>query len=80
MKERHNLNYINAKQLANKLNCGVSTIWRHTKNGLLPEPMRLGGMTRWCEQEIDQLIQSSLKEREGTASSDNFEPSEQHVH
>ena len=35
--------YVRAKTLATKLNCGVSTIWRMVQDGRLPHPVvRLG--------------------------------------
>lgn len=44
--------YLSARDLAKSFDCGVSTIWRWASNGTIPEPIKIGGMTRWRKAEI----------------------------
>jgi predicted DNA-binding transcriptional regulator AlpA len=32
--------------------CAVATTWRHVKQGLLPPPIKIGGLTRWVPSEV----------------------------
>ena len=53
----------NPKQLlrvgavAAMLDLGVSTVWRGVKNGTLPQPLHIGGSTRWRRSDIEALLQ-----------------------
>ena len=49
------------------LRIGESTIWRKVKEGLFPEPIKLGGSTRWHGAEIEQYIVSLTAEQRGHA-------------
>lgn len=40
-----------------------STIWRYVRSGLLPQPIRLGGATRWIAQEIDEVVEGAAARR-----------------
>lgn len=42
-------------EVAAMLDLGVSTIWRQVRKGQLPEPVRIGGSTRWRRADIDAL-------------------------
>jgi excisionase family DNA binding protein len=56
---------LNVKEVAELFGCGVSTIWRWTQNGILPRPIRIGGITRWHRNEIEKVLHSkSLKGEE----------------
>ena len=50
--------FLRAKKLAAKLDCGVSTIWAMVKDGRLPQPhIRLGARcTLWSWQEVQAWI------------------------
>lgn len=53
--------YLSVKQAAEYLGIGVSTIWRLSKNGDLPKPVRIGGATRWRLSDIEaQLSQEGI--------------------
>jgi prophage regulatory protein len=50
--------YIRAKDLANKLGIGLSTVWLYNKKGILPKSIKLSEkVTVWDEEEIDKWIQ-----------------------
>lgn len=41
-----------------------SSIWGDVKAGRLPKPIKIGGICFWPEDEIDQVIERALAERE----------------
>lgn len=47
---------ITADELAVKLSMSTRTLWRLLSAGKLPEPVRLGGSTRWRVDEVRQWI------------------------
>ena len=48
---------LTAGEVAKMLSIGKSSVWRHVKNGDLPEPVRIGGATRWRLRDIKALIE-----------------------
>jgi predicted DNA-binding transcriptional regulator AlpA len=46
---------IRAEQAAHMLDMGRSTFWAHVKSGDLPQPIKIGGLTRWRLAEIRQF-------------------------
>lgn len=54
---------INVKETAAALGCSVSTVWRHVANGTIKQPIKIGGMTRWSESEVSQLIEDAKAQR-----------------
>jgi len=38
---------VDVKVLAALRSAGISTVWLHVRKGLLPQPRRFGGSTRW---------------------------------
>jgi predicted DNA-binding transcriptional regulator AlpA len=47
---------ITAAQLATKLQVSTRTLWRKLSAGILPNPLRLGGIVRWRLVEIENWI------------------------
>lgn len=43
------------REVAEHLGCGVSTVWRLTKQGEIPAPMKIGGMVRWRREEMERF-------------------------
>ena len=43
--------------------CSPSTIWRRVADGTLPKPTKIGGLTIWCEAEVDAVIEAALAAR-----------------
>lgn len=39
--------YVSDRDLAEILGCARSTVWRHAADGLIPKPIKLGGITRF---------------------------------
>ena len=46
-------------QVADIIGCGQSTVWRLLSKGQLPQPKRIGGMTRWLEADLYTFIRDS---------------------
>ena len=47
--------------------CSPSTIWRRCADGSIPKPTKIGGMTVWDEDEVDERIEAKLAERDEPA-------------
>lgn len=47
---------LNVKDVAVMLNLGVSTVWRHVKNGDVPKPIKIGRSVRWHQSDIDDWL------------------------
>lgn len=54
---------LTVKEMAARRGCSIATVWRHVKLGLIAEPIRIGGLTRWSEQEDDEYIAAFLASR-----------------
>lgn len=42
----------------------VATWWRRVKDGTIPQPIRIGGMSRWRRSEIEAVINRAAAQRE----------------
>lgn len=51
------------KQVASRFGVARSSIWRWAKQGVLPEPIEVGGRTRWVEAEINAVIERAKAAR-----------------
>lgn len=50
-------NQLTVHQVADKIGVSLSTVWRMTKEGKLPQPRKLGAMTtRWDEMEVKEAL------------------------
>ena len=43
-------------EVAEQLFCGRSTVWRWSANGVLPKPIKIGGLSRWRQSWISKVI------------------------
>jgi prophage regulatory protein len=46
------------KELVSILSLSRATIWRQVNLGHIPEPVKIGGSTRWRKSDIDKLVQA----------------------
>ncbi len=44
------------KELSKRIGCSVTTIDRMVRMGTMPKPIKVSGMVRWPEPDIDQWI------------------------
>jgi len=56
MAERLDFKLLRAAEVAEMVGCSASTIWRWTSEREFPQPIRLGGSTRWVSTEVEQHI------------------------
>lgn len=47
---------VNAVEGAGMLSMGRSTFWRAVSAGVLPQPVRIGGLTRWRVADLMRAI------------------------
>lgn len=52
-----------AREAAAILQISVPTFWRHVANGLVPKPVKLGGLSRWPKSEILGVIETAKAAR-----------------
>lgn len=53
----HEKQLLTVREVAALLGLGVSSVWRNVKRGTLPEPVRIGGATRWRRADLAALIE-----------------------
>ncbi len=56
-----------AREGAAILQISVPTFWRHVANGLIPKPVKLGGLSRWPKSEILAVIETAKAARSAPA-------------
>ena len=55
-------NWISDRTIAQRFEISRSTVWAWARSGKLPPPVKLGeNVTRWDEEEVDRLIDESLR-------------------
>ncbi|HPQ44625.1 MAG TPA: AlpA family phage regulatory protein [Syntrophales bacterium] len=56
--------YIKDKDIANRFDVDRATIWRWSKNGNFPKPIKMSdGCTRWSLNEIENWEQEQVERR-----------------
>jgi predicted DNA-binding transcriptional regulator AlpA len=48
-------------RLAELLDVNPSTIWKWTKRGILPQPVRIGTVHGWTESQLETLFRQHLE-------------------
>ena len=54
---------LSAQETATMLGMSVATVWRRTNDGTLPQPVRIGGVTRWVRDELIEVISAAQAKR-----------------
>jgi excisionase family DNA binding protein len=49
--------FLKDREIAEMIGCSRSTVWRMVDQARLPQPVRLGGMTRWRADEVLVALQ-----------------------
>jgi prophage regulatory protein len=55
---------IRPRVLASQLGIGRSTLWRWVQQGILPRPIRIGGIAGWRPEDIEAVIEQLRQKRE----------------
>jgi excisionase family DNA binding protein len=50
---------LRVQEVAAMLGIGRSSVWAKVKNGKLPEPIKIGGSTRWRLADLQPLVQAT---------------------
>jgi predicted DNA-binding transcriptional regulator AlpA len=48
-------------EAADILGCARSTFWRWVSAGIIPQPIKIGGMSRWYLSEIERTIAAAAQ-------------------
>lgn len=48
---------------AGMLGCSKATFWRRVADGTIPPPVKIGGMSRWPQSEIQAVIDAAKAQR-----------------
>lgn len=54
---------VGVKEVAARFGMSVRGVWRHVAMGVLPQPVKFGKMTRWCESELDAVFEKLKRQR-----------------
>jgi excisionase family DNA binding protein len=52
------------RDVAEFLACSRSTIWRWVEAGVLPKPIKIGGVSRWKLEDLEAVIEAASSRRE----------------
>lgn len=52
----HITQLMTVNEVGSELSLGPSTIWRKVKDGSFPQPIKIGGSTRWHRSEVEEHI------------------------
>lgn len=52
------------REAAALISCGKSTIWRWAAEGVIPRPLKIGGMSRWRLSDIEAVIAKADAQRQ----------------
>lgn len=55
---------LNDYEVCAYLGCARSTLWRWSREGVVPRPLKIGSMSRWRQSEIDGFIAEAAENRE----------------
>lgn len=50
------------KEVAAIFVCGRSTVWRWASEGTIPQPLKIGGMSRWPQSWIMDVVNTAKAE------------------
>ena len=58
---------VSVKDTAALYGCSVATVWRRVADGTIPQPVKIGGMTRWSLSELYAAIEAAKADRQDEA-------------
>ena len=54
MNTTKNRRYSDVKAVADRYDCHPSSVWRWVAQNKFPKPVKIGGITRWIDAELDE--------------------------
>jgi predicted DNA-binding transcriptional regulator AlpA len=58
--------FMSVSDVAHYFQIATSTVWRKVSEGNLPEPVRMGGCTRWIKSEIEDVRRKAIADRDAS--------------
>ena len=58
---------VTAEEAARMLSMGRSTFWRNVSADVLPQPVRIGGLTRWRVADLVRMVGAEATAEQGRA-------------
>ena len=58
---------LTVREAAPTLGMSIPTFWRRVQDGVIPRPIKLGGLSRWPQSEILAVIEKAKAQREVAA-------------
>jgi len=52
---------VTAEEAARMLSMGRSTFWRNVSAGIFPQPVRIGGLTRWRVADLVRMVDAGAQ-------------------
>jgi predicted DNA-binding transcriptional regulator AlpA len=52
------------REVAKMLGCSIPTVWRRAADGTIPMQIKIGGISRWPQSEIQAVIDRAKASRE----------------
>ena len=57
MQHTHEHRLLKISGVASYVGCAESTIWRWVEDGVFPQPVRLGNVTRWDSRDVEAHLE-----------------------
>jgi len=54
-------------EVCDRLGVSRTTVWRMSRQGKLPRPIKIGSSSGWLEADIDKIIDAAIAERDRRA-------------
>jgi len=54
---------VGVKEVAARFGVSVRGVWRLVADGKLPQPVKIGNLTKWCESELDAVFEKLKRQR-----------------
>ncbi|MDW9616970.1 helix-turn-helix transcriptional regulator [Sinorhizobium meliloti] len=58
---------LTARESASVLRISIPSFWRRVADGTVPQPVKLGGLSRWPRSEINAVIERAKSSRSNVA-------------
>lgn len=59
--------YLSVHAVADRYDCHPSSVWRWVAQRTFPQPVKIGGMTRWLASEVEEHDARAAAQREPIA-------------
>ena len=56
---------LGVKDVAARFGMSIRGVWRYVQRGELPEPVKMGNLSRWVDSELDAVFEKLKQRRRG---------------